>query len=175
MAQASNTAGGAPAASNSDAPASENRSIINTQRMVFGMGKEEIEYTPEQMDWTMEEGKQTLWVMNRTLSQIAFKVKCSNNKAFWVNPVFGTVESGGAAEIEVHRNGNKPLKNNDKIVVCTAKYNTENGPLNRFFKLPTTTTEEKEIRQRTVALPSQDQQRATAPAPVDNQMELMRC
>ncbi|VDM72527.1 unnamed protein product [Strongylus vulgaris] len=126
------------------------------------------------MDWTGQVEKQTVWVMNRTSNMIAFKVKCSNNRAFWIKPVFGTIESGEAAEIEVHYNAKKTLKSNDKIVICTAKYSPENGPLTAFFKLPTTVTEDKEIRQRAAAVPARGQP-PPEPAKADNHVEILRC
>ncbi|EYC05577.1 hypothetical protein Y032_0081g1457 [Ancylostoma ceylanicum] len=134
--------------------------------------KEVIAYSTEEMAWGTEGGKQTLWVMNRTLNDIAFKVRCSNNKAFWIQPVFGVIESSGAAEINVNRNANVPIKN-DKIVVCCAKYTIKDGALEAFFKRPTTITEDKEIHQ-IAAAPNAEQQ-GNVLAQNESQLTMMKC
>ncbi|RCN37033.1 hypothetical protein ANCCAN_17083 [Ancylostoma caninum] len=110
--------------------------------------------------------------MNRTLNDIAFKVRCSNNAAFWIQPVFGVIESSGAAEINVNRNTNVSIKK-DKIVICCAKYTNKDGKLEAFFKRPTTVTEDKEIHQ-IAAAPSREQQ-GNELVQNENQLTMMKC
>ncbi|ETN80895.1 MSP domain protein [Necator americanus] len=115
---------------------------------------------------------QALWVMNKTSKMIAFKIKCSNNRAFWIKPVFGVIESGNGAEIEVNRIPNITLKN-DKIVVCCAKYSVEDGALEVFFKRPTTITEDKVIRQMAIA--ATHEQFPIEPRESEKQLTIMKC
>nr|CAD2206132.1 unnamed protein product [Meloidogyne enterolobii] len=65
-------------------------------------------------------GNVSLQLMNGNPEvRFAFKLKSSNNEHYRVNPVFGFVEPGAAAQVEVIRQ-NGPPKGDDKLEICFA-------------------------------------------------------
>ncbi|KJH48511.1 MSP domain protein [Dictyocaulus viviparus] len=120
---------------------------LPTDRVCYGgPQKEQLEFNVNRMVWNQKGGKQILRVTNRTPIRMAYKIKCSDNNIFRVNPVFGTVNTEEVAEIEIYRKAAAPIKE-DIVVFCSVKYTPEENNLEAFFKKPTTITNEKCIYQ----------------------------
>ncbi|CAK5026410.1 unnamed protein product [Meloidogyne enterolobii] len=64
--------------------------------------------------------------------RFAFKLKSSNNEHYRVNPVFGFVEPGAAAQVEVIRQ-NGPPKGDDKLEICFAGAPPDAGDAKAIF------------------------------------------
>ncbi|KAI6197607.1 MSP domain-containing protein [Aphelenchoides besseyi] len=60
-------------------------------------------------------GKSKHKLVNQCGVRLAYKVKCSNNGNYMVNPVFGFVEVGDQGELEITRKPGKPKA--DKLVI----------------------------------------------------------
>ncbi|KAL6732568.1 hypothetical protein Aduo_003317 [Ancylostoma duodenale] len=60
-------------------------------------------------------GKSAHTLANPGEAKILFKVKCSNNNDYRVNPVFGFVDPAGQAPLEITRTGGAPKE--DKLVI----------------------------------------------------------
>ncbi|KAK5965939.1 Major sperm protein [Trichostrongylus colubriformis] len=142
---------------------------LPTDRVCYGaLQKEQLEFNFDEMKWTQEEGEQTLKVTNRTPMKVAFKMKCSDNDVFWVRPVFGTMEIEEVKEITIHRKAAPPKV--DKIVFCSAKFESTEPDLEAYFKKPSTVTQDKQILQIAVAT-----QQRTSPRGTPQQQSLMQC
>lgn len=56
-------------------------------------------------------GKSTHKLVNQCGARLAYKIKCSNNSNYTVNPVFGIVEIGDQGQIVIERKPGKPKVN----------------------------------------------------------------
>ncbi|CAK5026335.1 unnamed protein product [Meloidogyne enterolobii] len=78
-------------------------------------------------------GNVSLQLMNGNPEvRFAFKLKSSNNEHYRVNPVFGFVEPGAAAQVEVIRQ-NGPPKGDDKLEICFAGAPPDAGDAKAIF------------------------------------------
>ncbi|CEF65718.1 MSP domain and PapD-like domain-containing protein [Strongyloides ratti] len=60
-------------------------------------------------------GKSSHKISNGCPSRLAFKVKSSNNNQIRIKPVFGFIEPGGAADLEITRLNGAPKE--DKLII----------------------------------------------------------
>ena len=70
---------------------------------------------PGQVKLASTGGKTTLQLQNPGGVKMMFKVKCTNNNEYRVNPVYGFIEAGAKAPVEVIRLAGPPK--DDKLVV----------------------------------------------------------
>ncbi|KAK0403403.1 hypothetical protein QR680_016896 [Steinernema hermaphroditum] len=64
-------------------------------------------------------GKSQHKLVNQCGAKLAFKVKCSNNSNYGVNPVYGVVPVGEQASLEITRVKGKPK--GDKLIILFAE------------------------------------------------------
>ncbi|PIO74139.1 MSP domain protein [Teladorsagia circumcincta] len=70
---------------------------------------------PAQAKVAAKGGKWTQQINNRGDKKLIFKIRCSNNNAYRVSPVFGFIDASGNTNIEVIRLSGAPKE--DKLVV----------------------------------------------------------
>ncbi|CAP31226.2 Protein CBG12202 [Caenorhabditis briggsae] len=64
--------------------------------------------------------------------KIMFKIKTSDNVAYLVNPVFGTIEAGKTAEVTITRN--KAPAKEAKLVIVNSVFSGDDKDLAKSFK-----------------------------------------
>ncbi|KJH45618.1 MSP domain protein [Dictyocaulus viviparus] len=85
----------------------------------------ELRVEPPELSYKAIGGLKGVNIINETTERKFFKVRCSDNMLYRVNPVFGVVEPGRSARIDILRqNGAAKI---DKMVLVTTK--AEDGEL----------------------------------------------
>ncbi|ETN69211.1 MSP domain protein [Necator americanus] len=91
----------------------------------------ELRVEPTELSYKAIGGLKGVNVINDTQDRKFFKVKCSDNMLYRVNPVFGSVEPGRSARIDILRqNGGAKI---DKIVLVTTKAEEGEVPCREVF------------------------------------------
>ncbi|RCN31762.1 MSP domain protein [Ancylostoma caninum] len=91
----------------------------------------ELRVEPAELSYKAIGGLKGVSVINDTQERKFFKVKCSDNMLYRVNPVFGAVEPGKSARIDILRqNGGAKI---DKIVLVTTKAQEGEIPCREVF------------------------------------------
>ncbi|KAL6737206.1 hypothetical protein Aduo_010871 [Ancylostoma duodenale] len=91
----------------------------------------ELRVEPAELSYKAIGGLKGVSVVNDTQERKFFKVKCSDNMLYRVNPVFGAVEPGKSARIDILRqNGGAKI---DKIVLVTTKAEEGEIPCREVF------------------------------------------
>ncbi|EYC45793.1 hypothetical protein Y032_0416g1077 [Ancylostoma ceylanicum] len=91
----------------------------------------ELRVEPAELSYKAIGGLKGVSVVNDTQERKFFKVKCSDNMLYRVNPVFGAVEPGKSARIDILRqNGGAKI---DKIVLVTTKAQEGEIPCREVF------------------------------------------
>ncbi|VDL67429.1 unnamed protein product [Nippostrongylus brasiliensis] len=91
----------------------------------------ELRVEPAELSYKAIGGLKGVNVINDTQDRKFFKVKCSDNMLYRVNPVFGVVEPGKSSRIDILRqNGGAKI---DKIVLVTTKAEEGETPSRDIF------------------------------------------
>ncbi|PIO71963.1 MSP domain protein [Teladorsagia circumcincta] len=91
----------------------------------------ELRVEPCELSYKAIGGLKGVNVVNDTQERKFFKVKCSDNMLYRVNPVFGVVEPGKSSRIDILRqNGGAKI---DKIVLVTTKAEDGETPSREVF------------------------------------------
>ncbi|CAJ0594553.1 unnamed protein product [Cylicocyclus nassatus] len=91
----------------------------------------ELRVEPAELSYKAIGGLKGVSVINDTQERKFFKVKCSDNMLYRVNPVFGSVEPGKSARIDILRqNGGAKI---DKIVLVTTRAEDGEVPCREVF------------------------------------------
>ncbi|VDP60998.1 unnamed protein product [Heligmosomoides polygyrus] len=99
--------------------------------MQFSAKPTELRVEPAELSYKAIGGLKAVNVVNDTQERKFFKVKCSDNMLYRVNPVFGAVEPGKSARIDILRqNGGAKI---DKIVLVTTKAEEGETPSRDIF------------------------------------------
>ncbi|KHJ90637.1 MSP domain protein [Oesophagostomum dentatum] len=100
-------------------------------KLVFLAKPSELRVEPAELSYKAIGGLKGVNVINDTQERKFFKVKCSDNMLYRVNPVFGSVEPGKSARIDILRqNGGAKI---DKIVLVTTKAEEGEIPSREVF------------------------------------------
>jgi hypothetical protein len=97
-------------------------------------GPPELQMEPRELRFSSSHGGVLkVRLHNPTNSRQAFKVKCSDNTLYRVNPVYGFVEPGQQLSVLVVRQNGSSSKI-DKLVFVVAKASGENNDFKKLFK-----------------------------------------
>ncbi|KAK6751608.1 hypothetical protein RB195_003180 [Necator americanus] len=107
------------------------RAEVGGKARVRGAKPTELRVEPTELSYKAIGGLKGVNVINDTQDRKFFKVKCSDNMLYRVNPVFGSVEPGRSARIDILRqNGGAKI---DKIVLVTTKAEEGEVPCREVF------------------------------------------
>ncbi|KAK6053596.1 MSP domain protein [Cooperia oncophora] len=89
-------------------------SVKRTQSVSLLIPPNSVTTEPTQAKVSATGGKWTQKINNRGNKKLIYKIRCSNNNAYRVSPVFGFVDASGSANVEIIRLNGVPKE--DKIV-----------------------------------------------------------
>ena len=74
---------------------------------------------PTELRWGDSDEMQKVIILNRSTVRQAIKIKCTDNKAYKVRPVYAAIEPGKTTSILVLRQNG--INKTDKLVILAAK------------------------------------------------------
>ncbi|CAB3408040.1 unnamed protein product [Caenorhabditis bovis] len=93
---------------------------------------QDVQVKPDRLLYQPIGGVSCINITNNSQDRKAYKIKCSDNALYRVNPVYGFAEPGETIKVDVLRNNGE--KKMDKLCVLTAKATGENNPREIFTR-----------------------------------------